>query len=190
MHLIEVVPIGPLAKYPKLKIMASSAAEAIEGWSRQAILDSSRPTLNVVGFDTEEQLRAPTELKRVEVMPAMFGGGNVGKILLGAALIAVAVFAPHIVIAGMTLSPAGITAVAAMGLSLVVGGVMGLFMPTPSISKEEDPEASKYIGAGRMSTAIGTLMGYGGGRMLIGGQLMSLQVNSSDLVYGSFPTTP
>lgn len=188
MQLIEVVPCGPLAaKYPTIKIAATTAAEAIEGWSRQANLEG-KPVLEVLGFDTKNALEAPTSVKRIEVWPAMFGGGSVGKIVLGAALIAIAVWNPGI--GGMILSQAGVGAVAGVGLGLVIGGVMQLFMKAPSLSKEEDPEASKYISAGRNTTAIGTIMGIGGGRMLIGGQYLSLQVNSSDLVSGSFPSTP
>ena len=76
------------------------------------------------------------------------------------------------------------------GVGMVLGGVMQLFMKSPTSSKEDDPEASKYIGAGNNTTAIGTPMPIGGGRMLIGGHYLSLQVNSSELAMGSFPEQP
>ena len=59
-----------------------------------------------------------------------------------------------------------------------------------SISKTKDPDPSKYIGTGKNTTAIGTPIGFGGGRMRIGGQFLSVQVNAVDIVYGTFPVTP
>lgn len=187
MHLIEVVPLGPLAgRYPAITIAAGNVADAIEGWSRQANL-VGKPLLSAVGFDTEDALRADTDVERVELLPTMFGGGSFGKILLGAALIAIAVWNPGI--GGMILSQAGVGAVAGAGIGLMLGGVMSIFMKTPTVSKEQDPDPSHYLGSGRNTTTIGTLMGIGGGRMLVGGQILTLQVNSTDLLYGSFPNT-
>lgn len=182
MHLIEVIPSGPLAsRFPKMKIAADTAAEAIEGWSRQASSSRIDTIMEAVGFETEDKLRAPTEVRKIYLYPAMFGGGGkFGQILLGAVL----------VVAGVVIGgPVG-TALIVSGITTAVMGVFSLFMKAPSLSKEEDPEASKYIGTGRNTTAIGTIIGMGGGRMLAGGQFLSLQVNSSDLVYGSFPATP
>lgn len=182
MQLIEVVPSGPLARfYPSLVIGASSVAEAIEGWSRQVSHRVIKTVMEVPGFATEEKLREKTEVTRIELWPAMFGGSGFGRILLGAAMIGLS-FLPGI---GQALQ----TALILGGIGNVVGGVMSLFMKAPSISKEEDPEASKYIGGGQNTTAIGTPIPIAGGRILIGGHTMSLQVNSNELVYGTFPST-
>jgi predicted phage tail protein len=180
--------MGPLAgKYPSIKVGATSVADAIEGWSRQVSSQRIPTVMEVPGFETRDLLMAETEVERIELWPAMFGGGSIGRILVGAALIAIAIWNP--VIGGMVLSQAGVTAVAAAGIGLMLGGVMSLFMKAPSLSKEQDPEASHYLGTGRNTTQIGTPIAMGGGRMMLGGQIMSLSVNSSDLVYGQFPET-
>jgi predicted phage tail protein len=171
-----------------MKIAARTVAEALEGWSRQAIDNGRKLAVEVLDFDTEEKLRRPTDVTRIEVFPLMAGGGGLGKILLGIAMIAVAILNPGI--GGMMLSQAGVSAVAGIGISMVLGGIMSLFMKAPTISKSEDPDPSKYIGTGKNTTSIGTLMGIGGGRTLIGGQFLSIQVNSSEIVMGKFPESP
>jgi predicted phage tail protein len=186
LHLIKVIPHGVYADlYPSLEIGASTAAEAIEGWSRQVgIKLSDERIAEVVGFDSDEKLMAPTEVTELHVVPALIGGGGgFGKILVGTLMIVGSIFL-------IPISPALGMALMTAGISMVIGGVMQLFMKSPSLSKEDDPDASKYIGSGRMTTAIGTLIPIGGGRMLIGGQYLSLQVNSNELVIGQFPATP
>ena len=192
MHLIEVIPCGPLARrFKPIKIMANTAGEAITGWSKQCgmadIPLNQRPVLEVDRFPDEKSLNTPTKVRKIRLYPKMVGGGAVGKILLGAALIAIAIWNPGI--GGMILSQAGVGAVAGAGIGLLLGGMMQLFMKAPSVDKSQDPEPSQYIGGGRNSVKVGTPIGIGGGRMMVGGQIMSLQVNSSDLVYGQFPST-
>lgn len=186
--MIEIIPCGPLAKkYPSIKIAAHSAADAIEGWSQQVSGGHRmKDIVEAVDFDTEEKLRAPTEVSQVKLYPTMFGGG--GK-FLGIIIGAVQVVAGIILLANPATAMLGMALIVS-GATMMAMGVINLFMPSPSISKEEDPEASKYIGNGRNTTAIGTVIGIGAGRMLIGGQFMSVQVNSLDMVYGSFPATP
>lgn len=180
MHLIKVIPHGPLRVYEAFAIAADTAAEAIEGWSRQAGI-KGRPQVEVVGFETDQSLYDPTEVIELHVVPSMFGGGGkFASIIIGAVEIVAGV-----IIGG----PLGLALVVA-GIGTMIAGIINLFMKSPSLSKQEDPEASKYIGGGKNTTAIGTLIGIGGGRMKIGGQYLSLQVNATDLVYGRFPATP
>jgi predicted phage tail protein len=183
LQLIKLIPHGILKdRHESFAVAASTAAEAIEGWSRQVGCDKTM-LLQAVGFDTEEKLKAKTDVTEIHIMPAMFGGGGAfGKILIGAALIALS-FIPGI---GQAVQIALLSA----GIGMALGGVMQLFMKQPTVSKSSDPPASKYLGSGKNSTAIGTPIGFGGGRMMVGGQFLSLQVNSSDMVYGEFPATP
>lgn len=192
MQLIEVVPMGILAqKYQAIKIGAESVAEAIEGWSRQVCPAGRIPELiEVLDFDTEEKLRAQTQVEKVYLYPAMYGGGGLARftgIILGAALIAAAfVVAPAAGIGASKLASALLVG----GITTMIMGVVNLFMPQPSLSRSQDPEASKYIGSGVNTTQVGTPIGIGGGRMMIGGHLLSVQVNAQDLVYGEYPDVP
>lgn len=187
MQLIKVVPHGLYARlYASFEIAATTAAEAIEGWSRQVGMRlSDNRVMEAVGFETPESLFEKTDVTELHLMPAMSGGGGFFKIVIGAALIVGGIFVSAI----PGLQAVGIAMISA-GISLVIGGIMQLFMKSPKASDDKDPEASKYIGAGQNTTAIGTPIAIGGGRMLIGGQYLSLQVNSSDLVMGSFPAQP
>ena len=189
MRLIKVVLHGALKDhFPSFEVAGATPAEVLEGWSRQVGMDqlpiNSRPLVQVLDHDTHEKLFSKLKKKVTElhIFPALFGGGGFGKIALGALMVAVS-FIPGI---GQAVAAALIVS----GITTALMGVVELFMGSPSLSKEEDPEASKYIGNGKMTTAIGTPIGIGGGRMLIGGHLLSLQVNSTDLVHGAFPTNP
>jgi len=180
---VKIILHGSLKQhFPEMEIVAATAADALEGWSRQCGLSDipleDRPVIEVLDFDSEDKLLAKTDVKELHLYPAMFGGGPVGRIIVGAALIVVGILYPP-------LGPYLISA----GIGLVVGGVTQLFMKAPSASKSEDPDPSKYLGLGANTTKIGTLISKGYGRLLIGGHYLSIQVNSNDMVFGTFPTT-
>jgi predicted phage tail protein len=171
-------------------IEAENVAEAIDGWSRQVgfydhLLVQERPVARIVDFDTPKALLEATEQKVIHLVPAMMGGGgNFGKILIGAALIAVALTNPFS--AGVLVTSALLSA----GIGMTLGGVMGLFMKAPSISKSNDPDASKYLGLSNNTTEIGTPIAFRIGRVPVSGHVLALNVDSSDMVSGTFPTSP
>ncbi len=173
-------------QFVECEIAAETVAEAIEGWSRQCGLTdlplTDRPVIDVVGFDTVELLTAKTEVTEIHLVPAMYGGkGGFGQILIGAALIGLS-FVPGI---GTALS-AGLMAA---GIGMAVGGALSFFMKAPSVGASNDPDASKYLGTKGNTTQIGTLIGKGYGRFPVSGQYMSIQVNSQDMVFGTFPAS-
>lgn len=188
--LVKVVLHGMLKKlFPEMEVDGATPAEILEGWSRQTSMEDmpldKRPVIDVLGFDSENELmdQLPEGTTELHLVPAMFGGGGaVGKILIGAALIGLS-FIPGI---GQVAQVALLSA----GIGMAMGGVMQMFMRSPKMdSKSSTDDGSKYINGATNSTAIGTRIGYGGGRMRVGGQFLSLQVNSSDMVYGQFPAT-
>jgi predicted phage tail protein len=183
---------GQLAKLGnEFEINTDVPADAIEGLSRQ-LPDWPRDMLiDAIGFDTEDKLRAPTEANEIHLMPRMFGGGGkFGKILLGAALIGVA-----IATGGAGLSLAGVVisqgSLFLAGAGMMLAGVSQLFLKAPTIDNggPADPPASKYLGINENTTEIGTLMIQAWGRIKIAGHWLSLQSDSSDLVTTSFPAT-
>jgi predicted phage tail protein len=180
--------------YPgEFNIEAHTVAEAIDGWSRQIgfyedLVVDDRPIARVVGCYTDEDLAAPTEQKVIHIVPAMIGGGgNFGKILIGAALIASVFVLPGI---GIGLSAAMQGALLGAGIGMALGGVMGLFMKAPSLSKSTDPDASKYLGLSDNTTAIGTVIAYCMGEVPVNGQVLALNVDSNNMVVGTFPASP
>ena len=173
---------------PSVDIEASSVAEALTAFSRQVgfyadRLIADRPVARVIGYDTEEALRAPSTVEEVHVVPAMFGGGGkFGQILIGLALIAIA-FIPGI---GPMLHVALIVA----GITTILGGVLNLFVKSPSATPgQANPEASLYLAAAGMTTAIGTPIGLCVGRVKRAGQALSFNVTASSLTQTSFPGT-
>lgn len=184
---MKVIPHGIFARYGAFEIEADTVADAVEGWSRQVSgLDEDftfrRPLMSIVGFDSEEAIYGKTDVKEIHLVPSMYGGGGAFKsILIGVALIGLS-FIPGI---GQAVQIALLSA----GIGMALQGVMQMFMKTPTVSKSDDPDPSKYLGAGDNTTEIGTLIPKGYGRMLLGGQYLSVQVNSNDMVYGTFPST-
>lgn len=189
--MIKIVLHGYLKdKYEDFSIEASTVAEAIEGWSRQTDMvnlpHDRKPVVDVVGFDTIEKLSKPTDVNEIHLIPRMFGGSGLGKVLLGALFIGLS-FIPGL---GQIGQVAISSILMTTGIGLVIGGIMQMFMPTPTVDKSDDPDPSKYLGAAGNTTAIGTLIPKGYGRMKVGGQYLSIQVNAQDMVLGAFPTTP
>jgi len=168
------------------EIVADTVAEVIEGWSRQCGLSDipmdQRPVIDIIDFDTLEKLNAKTDVEEIHLIPAMFGGkGGFGQILMGAAFIGLS-FIPGI-------GQAAQAALLGAGIGMAVSGVMAVFMKAPSVSSSNDPDPSKYLGAKGNTTQIGTLIPKGYGRFKLGGQYLSLQVNSQDMVFGTFPAS-
>lgn len=168
----------------QFEIQARTVSEAIEGLSRQLPEWPRDLLIDVPGFETETQLRENTDAKEIHLVPSMFGGGGkFGAIILGAALIVAAVAIPGI---GAALK----TALIINGAITMAMGVIGLFMKAPSISKSNDPAASKYLGVDKNTAEIGTLIPSAWGEIKLYGHWVSLQSDADKLVHGVFPTTP
>ena len=123
---------------------------------------------------SEDELHYPTGQSDISIIPVVGGaGGNVGKIILGAALIGVAIAAPGVGFAagaggvGFAASAGGFSAAALagnLGIGLVLSGISGLLTPVPPVpSSEQDPRRSfSFSGiqntsrAGVISAAIDT----------------------------------
>lgn len=175
--------------YPgEFHIEADTVADAIEGWSRQVGFYTDRaytdrPIVRVLGFKTQDSMYEKTEQKEIHLVPAMCGGGGkFGTIIIGAALIA-ASFIPGI---GQAVQ----VALLSSGIGMTLTGVMGLFMKAPSLSKDKDPDASKYLGLNDNTTTIGTPIAICYGRVPVNGHVLALNVDSNDLVTGAFPASP
>lgn len=170
------------------EIEASSIYEAVEALSRQLnfygdTLVTERPTLRIAGCNNPEDLMACPD--KIDLMPAMAGGGGVGKILVGAAFIGLSI------VTGGAASPflsSLSSAFMGIGVSLALSGLAQLFTKAPSLSKEKDPDASQYLGLSTNTTKLGTLRSYSMGRVRITSpHLLAVNVDATDLVKGEFP---
>lgn len=174
-------------------LTGSTVWEILNGLMKQTkafnvLPGEDRHVVHVLGFPSKESLMEPIgkDLKELILVPD-FSGGKSGffQVAIGAMLIAVAVFAPFAAAA----LPFGISgtidsALTSMGLSLVLGGVISLLSPAPKLdttTTAADPEASKYLGAGENTVAIGTRIPILIGRHKISGHYLSFDVDAKDV---------
>lgn len=144
--------------------------------------------LKVNGFDNQEAFfnLLPGGKIRVDIVPALFGGKNGGflNIILGTVLIATAFLLPPAA-AGFALF--GGTTVGSMmfglGVSLVLGGLLSLLSPAPSLGGSGgDQESSKYINSsGTNTTKIGTRIALLYGKHRAFGHYLSINVDAVDV---------
>ena len=103
-----------------------------------------------------DELHFPIGQSDIKFVPVIQGaGGNVGKIVLGAALIAVSFGVGGVVAAGT------LTAKAAFGIGagLVLSGVSGMLFPVPKLpefSSEQDPRLSFSFSGTQQTSRAGT----------------------------------
>lgn len=179
---------------PEYRIEADTIAEAVRAFSQQVGFYADkpmddRPVVSIVGIISQEEMTEKTELNEIHLVPAMIGGSAVEKIVLGAAIIAAVVLLPEV---GVPLASWVVTAGISVGAALVMQGAMQIFMKAPQISMKgsKDPENSKYFGAADNTVAIGTPIPIQYGRGPASGQLMAINIDAKDILYGQFPVTP
>lgn len=130
----------------------------------------------------EDELHNPAS-QRITLAPVVAGaGGGLGKILLGAALIAASMMVPglgQVVLFGQTT----LASVAfSVGVSLALGGVAQMLAPQPkSIGPQEEQQPS-YVSNGAVNTsAQGQPVPVGYGRMIVGSAVISAGVSVEDI---------
>lgn len=130
-----------------------------------------------------DQITDPAS-RTITIAPVVMGaGGAIGKILLGAALIAAAFFVP--VLGTVTLF--GSTTLASLafsvGVSLTLGGVAQLLAPVPKTNgpRENQTEPS-YLFDGPLNTAAqGQPVPVGYGRLIVGSAIVSAGIDTADI---------
>lgn len=184
--------------YPyDIELSGSSVAEVINGLCRQTKafnvgLNEEKHHLRVHGFDTEESLFAPIpeDVEVLHIMPDIRGGkgGGFFKIAIGVVLVAAAFVIPG---AGLAL-PGVLGATGAtfgsvlfgVGLNLILGGLLQLLSPSPEIDSkpvQQDPEASKYLGANQNTVKIGTRIPLLYGKHPVYGHYLSFNVDAKEV---------
>lgn len=169
---------------------AHSAAEAVNLFFRQnrkaaRERDGSKRVVQVANHCSTDTLTNALEVDRLDVCPAFLGSGGSGggtiQAVIGAVLIAAAVVAA--VFGQYWLAvPLGLS-----GLSMAIGGVLQMLSPSPRLDRPDattdtpsgqTPEESRYLGAAGNTTASGTRIPLGYGRMKIYGHILSFDVEA------------
>lgn len=122
--------------------------------------------------------------KTITIAPVIAGaGGSVGKIILGAALIAAAIFVPALAVPLFGTTTLA-TVAFSVGVSLALGGVAQMLAPVPqSLNRGIDEDKPSYIFNGAQNTtAQGQAVPVGYGRMIVGSAVISAGINVEDFV--------
>lgn len=166
-----------------IEIEADTVWDAVEAVTLQ--LPGFKPDLNgykriqVAGFHSIESLKTPTKTVDIHVFPAMSFSkeGGVIETIIGATLIVASFFAAVTGNVGLA------NFLWYMGWSMIIGGVVQMLMPQPQMTLDnEQQERSKYLPSTQNTVRIGTPMGLLYGEYRVGGHLLSLNIDSKDVV--------
>jgi predicted phage tail protein len=167
---------GPFKAYHDgpIEIEATSVWEAVDAVTRQVRGFTPDPIkgrqrIQVPGFKSFDEMKAPSDVEDIYILPAMTFGKNSGLVQT---IIGVTLMVASFLIPGGWTAPWN-QAMFWSGLSMTIGGVMQMLTPQPKNSPENQ---SKYIAVNQNTVAIGTPIPLLYGRRRIGGHILSLQV--------------
>ena len=138
-----------------------------------------------------EELSYPAGSDDIKIIPVVGGGGNVGRIILGAALIAAAIYLPGSTAVfgaggglGFGAAAGGFSAYALagnIGIALVLSGVAGLLAPVPEVpDNEADPENSFSFNGVQQTSRSGTAIPVIYGEVITGSVVVSAKIDIND----------
>jgi len=184
-------------KYGKVhKIAASSPAEVIRAFcanysdfKSEIIRDGKAMYKIIVGREnrSDENLLHVGTSKNIKIVPLVAGSGGLGKIILGAALIAASFYLPGVqylsAFSSFSYNLAGIAS--SIGFSLLLGGVSQLlFSPQKSSSGQGEKPENKpsYAFSGAINvTGQGGAVPVAYGQLRVGSQVISTGLSVAQL---------
>jgi predicted phage tail protein len=137
-----------------------------------------------------DDLRNPSGKQIIKIVPVICGaGGGFGKVIIGAALIATAIYLPGSSLAWSSIAAFDAVATYAtiatyVGTSLVIAGASQMLTPTPTTPNQNSQPDNKpsYVFNGAVNT---TAQGYpvpvGYGRMIVGSAVISASIIAEEL---------
>ena len=191
---------GKLAKFVGKRVLEAdvhNAAEAVKflvaNWPAleqhmakqyyKVEVGSSALALDEIGY--------PIGSEDISITPVIAGAGNTGRIILGVALIAAAVYLPGSTAVfgaqgglGFGVAGGGFSAYALagnVGIMLVLSGVAGLLAPVPKPpDSEEDPQNSFSFSGIQQTSRAGTAVPVCYGEILTGSVVISAEIDVSE----------
>jgi len=170
----------------------NSPAEAIRALSatingfKQALIEGEHYRVVVGGratLDIGQTINPISDRESIRIVPVVAGSGGLGKVLLGAALIAASFYLPgSAAFLGTTFNVASMAS--SVGFSLVLGGVSQmLFAPPKAPKTAEAPESRlSFIFNGAVNTSRqGNCVPVCYGRMIVGSQVISAGLSVTQL---------
>ena len=189
---------GKLAKFigeKEFEVKVNSVAQAvsflIHNFPEVETFMNPQYYMVKVGDDIMEkdQIHFPTGIQEINFIPVIAGKGNVGKIILGGALIAMSfgvggLFTAPIQFGAGGFAAAGLGAKAAFGIGagLLLSGVRNMLFPVPDqqqFASEEDPRISFSFGGVQNTSRAGTPVPIVYGEILTGSVVISAAVDTN-----------
>ena len=140
-------------------------------------------------FIDKDEIHYPIGKQEINFIPVIAGRGNIGKIILGGALIAMSfgvggLFATPLSFSAGGFAAAGLGAKAAFGIGagLLLSGVSGMLFPIPDqqqFASEEDPRISFSFGGVQNTSRAGTPVPIVYGEILTGSVVISAAVDTN-----------
>lgn len=177
---------GKLAKFIGKRVLradVASAAEAVRFLlanfpQLESHMAEQHYRVSVGSYDLDlEELHNPAGAQDIKIVPVIAGAGAVGRILLGIALIAVAIFVPAAAL--------GLTSMLGIGLAgaaLVLGGVAQLLTPVPRVPQgpnaSDDPRKSYSFSGVQQTSRQGVPVPVVYGETLVGSVVISAGIDT------------
>lgn len=127
---------------------------------------------------TEDELKYPMS-REFSIVPVIHGGGKVGRIIVGAALIALAIMQPELipVIKAGEVVIFSASTVFWIGVGLTLSGVAQMLAPTPKSGDSGEKKENQYFDGPVNTTVQGSAVPLGYGRMIVGSAVISAAVS-------------
>jgi predicted phage tail protein len=187
---------GKLAKFIGHRVLEADVATAAEAvrfllanWPElEAHMSDQHYRVSIGTYDlAAEELHDPAGAAPISFVPVVAGAGAVGRIIVGIALIALAIAVPGLgaaagATAAATIFGTGFSSLALsvglLGVSLVLGGVAQLLTPTPKISTDEgDPRKSFSFSGIQNTSRAGVPVPVVYGETLVGSVVISAGID-------------
>jgi predicted phage tail protein len=189
--MVTVLLYGHLAQqFGKTHLLdINSPAEAIRAlcanyktFRQSLILDGQAAYRVLVGNqDRADSVALPCgESKTIKIIPVIAGSSGIGKIFLGAALIAASFYLPGAGAAGLSIS----SVASSVGVSMLLGGISSLLFapPKPQGSSERPENKPSYNFNGPINTTQqGNCVPICYGRLRVGSQVISAGTETANL---------
>jgi predicted phage tail protein len=142
---------GALAKFIGKRVLhadVASAAEAVRfllaNWPQvEQHMADQHYRVSVGTYDlTVDELHDPAGQQDIKIVPVVAGAGAVQRIIIGIAVVAFSLLLPGI---GAVIGGAAMTQIGLIGGALILGGLVQLLTPVPTIEtgKDSDKDARK-----------------------------------------------
>ncbi len=169
-----------------LTVEASSVAEAVSSLKHHPAFKvglNRQVQVSIDGFSSYDAIYDRTDVEEIHIRPAMVGSGRGNlQIIIGIVLIVATILFPPAGAAGYALMGVNIaqSSVVLLGASMILGGVLQMLAPQPTLTGQND-EKSRYLSGAKNTVAIGTRIPILYGTRKVYGHYISFDIDAGFL---------